>query len=301
MDQPTKNQQRALGVAAIFGVIVALVLGLIAGLIVGVAGIAVGVVVGALAAWAVVGTAWTTNLVLRLSRAEPADPDTFARLHNVVEGLCSPSGMAKPAIYVIDDTAPNALVVGRHPKDAALAVTTGLLDLLDLLELEAVVARELTLIKSGAIAPATVAVTTAGLPALLGDICIRRRWWNGGRAGHPEDRAAGRSFLGAIGSAHLALSPLDSALLRAALGPDLGPEADAAAAVMTRYPPGLASAMERIGSASTVVHAGLRSTAHLWLAPPIATDPAEGQFSEANRLFVAHRSSVERIDALREL
>jgi heat shock protein HtpX len=305
MDQVADNQKRAVRLAvvpivriAVVAVVVSVVLVVIGLAPVAVAWLIVLLALGAYNVWQALGTDRAMRVVLDLSRAEPADPHVHARLHNVVEGLCAPSGMTTPEVYVVTDTAPNALAVGRSPKAAALVVTTGLLDLLDRVELEAVIARELGLIKSNAVAPATVAVLTNGGVIRLADRQIRAKRWNGGRSGHPEDRAnSGPAPSGIVLSLAASLAPR----YVKAVGPGGGHEADLAAMDMTRYPPGLASAMERIASTSSVVASGTRSTAHLWLAPPIATTPDEGELWELNQRFVAHRPIVERVDALREL
>ena len=105
----------------------------------------------------------------------------YARLHNLVEGLCIASGLPKPRIYVVDDEAPNAFATGRNPQHAAIAVTTGLLEKMNRVELEGVVAHELAHIKNYDILVSTLAVTMVGVVALLADIGVRMLWWGGGR------------------------------------------------------------------------------------------------------------------------
>jgi heat shock protein HtpX len=190
---------------------------------------------------------WKSDAVaLRMSHARPADPEQFARLHNVVEGLCIAAGLPKPRVYVIDDPAPNALATGRNPRHAAVAVTTGLLDTMNRIELEGVLAHELSHVKNYDILVSTLAVTLVGVvaPPLVQFAVSRRR----------EGLA------------------------------------DASGVALTRYPPGLISALEKLKADTTVVHSNSRATAHLWIESPVA-----------NRLFDTHPPLDERIKVLKEL
>ena len=132
------------------------------------------------------------RVALAMSRAVPADPVQFARYHNLVEGLCIASGVPKPRLYVIDDPAPNAFATGRNPKHAAIAVTTGLLEKMNRVELEGVLAHELSHVKNYDILVSTLAVTLVGILAILADLGIRMLWWNGGRSHYSDIRPAGR-------------------------------------------------------------------------------------------------------------
>ncbi|MSX99192.1 MAG: M48 family metalloprotease, partial [Actinobacteria bacterium] len=121
---------------------------------------------------------WKSDTIaLKVSRAVPADEVEYKRLHNLVEGLCIAGGLPKPRLYVINDQAPNAFATGRNPKHAAVAVTSGLLEKLDRVELEGVLAHELSHIKNYDILVSTLAVTLVGTVALLTDISIRMMWW----------------------------------------------------------------------------------------------------------------------------
>ena len=111
----------------------------------------------------------------------PADPVEYARYHNLVEGLCIASGLPKPRLYIVDDPAPNAFSTGRNPKHAAIAVTTGLLDKMNRVELEGVLAHELSHIRNYDILVMTIAVTMVGILALLSDFFLRMMFWGGGR------------------------------------------------------------------------------------------------------------------------
>jgi heat shock protein HtpX len=246
---------------------------------------------------------WKSDAVaLAMSRAKPADPKEYARLHNLVEGLCIASGLPKPRVYVVDDEAPNAFATGRDPRHAAIAVTTGLLDKMNRVELEGVLAHELSHIKNYDILVSTLAVTMVGIIALVSDICIRMLWWNGGRRGRNDsDGGSAFGFLAVLGFALLILAPLIGRLLQFAVSRRRELLADVSGVEITRYPPGLISALEKLKDDTTVVHSGSRATAHLWIEAPVAQDEDEGRLSKFNRMFDTHPPLEQRIAALQEL
>jgi heat shock protein HtpX len=246
---------------------------------------------------------WKSDAVaLRMSRARPADPVEYARLHNIVEGLCIAAGLPKPRVYIVDDDAPNAFATGRDPKHAAIAVTTGLLDKMNRVELEGVLAHELSHIKNYDILVSTIAVTLVGFIAIMSDIGIRTLWWGGGRSRDDNDRGGGAgSILAIAGFALLILAPLIAQLMQFAVSRRRESLADISGVELTRYPPGLISALEKLRDDQTVVHAHSRATAHLWIEQPMPTSADEGKLSRLNRLFDTHPPLEERIAALREL
>ena len=256
---------------------------------------------------AAVGTGvayWKSDsIALAMSHARPADPTTHARLHNLVEGLCIAAGLPKPRIYVIDDDAPNAFATGRSPRHAAVAVTTGLLDKLTRIELEGVLAHELSHIKNYDILVSTLAVTLVGVVALLADFSLRFLWWGGPR--HRDDTREGGGgpavALAGLGFVLLLLGPLVAKLMRATISRRREALADVSGVALTRYPPGLISALEKLRDDSTVVHSSSRATAHLWVESPLARTPEEGRLSRLNRMFDTHPPLEERIQALKEL
>jgi heat shock protein HtpX len=251
---------------------------------------------------------WKSDAVaLRMSRAHPAPVEEYARYHNIVEGLCIASGLPKPRLYVIDDPAPNAFATGRNPRNAAVAVTTGLLDKMNRIELEGVLAHELSHIKNYDILVSTLAVTMVGVVALLADLGIRMLWWGMGRSSHRDfdDQHGGNSgplaILSVAGFVLLALSPLIAQVMQRAVSRRRETLADMSGVEMTRYPPGLISALEKLRDDSTVVHATSHATAHLWIEQPAAQTEPEGRLSRFNRLFDTHPPIEERIALLREL
>jgi heat shock protein HtpX len=253
------------------------------------------------------GAYWKSDAVaLRMSRARPAPVEEFARLHNIVEGLCIASGLPKPRLYVVDDPAPNAFATGRNPRNAAVAVTTGLLEKMNRIELEGVLAHELSHVKNYDILVSTIAVTMVGVVALLADMAVRMMWWGGGRSSHSDydddNRGGGGfAFVAVIGFVLLALSPVVATLMHRAVSRRRETLADMSGVEMTRYPPGLISALEKLRDDSTVVHAASRATAHLWIEQPAAQSEDEGKLSRFNRMFDTHPPIEERIALLREL
>jgi len=243
------------------------------------------------------------SIALAMSHARPADPVTYARLHNLVEGLCIAAGLPKPRIYVIEDDAPNAFATGRDPRHAAVAVTTGLMDKLTRIELEGVLAHELSHIKNYDILVSTLAVTLVGVVAVLTDFSLRFLWWGGPR--HRDDSRAGgggpAAALAVVGLVLLVVAPLVAKLMQAVISRRREVLADVSGVALTRYPPGLISALEKLRDDTTVVHSSSRATAHLWVESPLARTPEEGRLSRLNRLFDTHPPLEERIQALKEL
>ncbi len=247
---------------------------------------------------------WKSDAVaLAMSHAKPADPEAYARLHNLVEGLCIAAGLPKPRIYVIDDPAPNAFATGRNPKHAAVAVTTGLLDKMSRIELEGVLAHELSHVKNYDILSSTLAVTFVGMVSLMSDFALRFMWWGGPRQrDHDSGDSGGAGIAVAVfGLALLALAPLVARVMQAAVSRRREALADFSGVQLTRYPPGLLSALEKLRDDTTVVHSGSQATAHLWIESPLARTPDQGRLARLNRLFDTHPPLEERIQALKEL
>ncbi len=297
VDQVSANKRRSALLLASFVVVVGAVAAL-AGLVVGagLAGLVAALVVaGALAAVAY----WRSDAVaLGVSRARPADATQHARLHNVVEGLCVAAGLPKPAVYVIEDEALNAFATGRDPRHAALVVTTGLLASMSRIELEGVLAHELSHVKSHDILLSTLAVTTVGFVALASELSLRSR---GGPSGGDGGRAGLAAVLAAPGFVLLPLAPLAARLVRLAVGSRREVAADVLGVSLTRYPPGLLSALEKLRAGETRVRSAPAATAHMWIGPPAAAGRSEGRLAWLARLFDTHPPMDQRIQALREL
>jgi heat shock protein HtpX len=241
------------------------------------------------------------KIALRVSRAYPADPQEYARLHNIVEGLCIAGGLPKPGVYIVDDPAPNAFATGRDPKHAAIAVTTGLLAKMNRVELEGVIAHELSHIRNYDILISTLAVTMVGAAALLADIGIRMMWWNGGRVHRSGDHNDRGNPLAILGFALLILAPIVARAMQAAISRNRETLADVSACQMTRYPPGLISALEKLQADTTVTHSASTATAHLWIEQPMSGVGDQGRLGGLHRMFDTHPPLDERIALLREL
>lgn len=305
-DQVTSNKRRSWALVAGFVIFVAAVAVAFAYLL---RGGPIGVVLAVVLAVAMsFGAYWKSDAVaLRMSRARPAPVEDFARYHNIVEGLCIASGLPKPRLYIVDDPAPNAFATGRNPRNAAVAVTTGLLEKLNRIELEGVLAHELSHIKNYDILVSTLAVTMVGVVAILADIGIRMLWWGMGRNAHRGfDRQHGsnqgpQAILSIVGFALILLSPVIAQIMQRTISRRRETLADVSGVEMTRYPPGLISALEKLRDDSTVVHSTSHATAHLWIEQPAAQSPRDGRLSRINRLFDTHPPLEERIALLREL
>jgi heat shock protein HtpX len=181
-------------------------------------------------------------------------------------------------------------------------VTTGLLEKMNRVELEGVLAHELSHIRNYDILISTLAVTMVGAIAIVSDISIRMMWWGGGRRRDNDrnDNGAG-AILAIFGFVLLILAPIIAQLMQFAVSRRRETLADVSAVQLTRYPPGLISALEKLKDDSTVVHSSSRATAHLWIEQPTAQTPEEGRLSRLNRLFDTHPPLDERIELLKEL
>jgi heat shock protein HtpX len=248
---------------------------------------------------------WKSDAIaLRVSRARPASVEEYGRLHNIVEGLCIAGGLPKPRLYVVDDPSPNAFATGRDPKHAAVAVTTGLLDKLNRVELEGVIAHELSHIKNYDILVSTLAVTMVGVVAIAADVGIRFLWFGMGRSRNNANDSQGSALtavLAVFGFALLLLSPLIGRAMQAAVSRKRETLADVSGVELTRYPPGLISALEKLRDDYTVVGSTSHATAHLWIEQPQAVEEDQGRISRFNRMFDTHPPLEERIALLREL
>jgi heat shock protein HtpX len=236
---------------------------------------------------------WGDRLVLRVSRAVPADRETYPKLHNLVEGLSIAAGMPKPALYVINEPAPNAFATGRNPENSSVAVTTGLLDITNRVELEGVLAHELAHIKNRDMLVGTLAATLVGVVALISGWMRRILFWGGGR------RKGTIPIVLIIGIVGALLAPLAAQLIRFAVSRRREYLADADGALLTRYPPGLASALRKISQSQNQMRVANNATAHLWLNQP-SRAAGEGVTS-IERLFSTHPPLSDRIRILEEM
>ncbi len=299
-EQIRSNKRRSALLIASFVIIIALV-GALFGYLVGNGPIFT--IIALLIAGAIAfGSYWKADkIALAVSRARPAPPEEYARLHNLVEGLCIAGGLPKPGVYIIDDPAPNAFATGRNPNNAAIAVTTGLLDKMNRVELEGVVAHELSHIRNYDILVSTLAVTMVGAVALMTDMAIRTMWWNGGRVSRSGDHNSHGNPLAIVGFALLILAPIAARAMQATVSRSRETLADLSACQLTRYPPGLISALEKLQDDTTVTHSASTATAHMWIEQPMSGVGDKGKLAGIHKMFNTHPPLDERIALLREL
>jgi len=244
---------------------------------------------------------WNSDKVaLSLSHAVPADRTQYARLYNLVEGLCIASGLPQPALYIVDDPAPNAFATGRDPKHASIAVTSGLLEKMNRIELEGVLAHELSHVRNYDIRVSSIAVCLVGVVAALSDFGIRMFIFGGSR--RSNDNNGGNVITMVLAVLVIILAPLMATLMQLAVSRKREALADVSAVEMTRYPPGLISALEKLRDDKTSVRTNSRATAHLWIEEPM--DHYEGDSKKKSRwshLFDTHPPIEDRIAALREM
>ncbi|HEY6203602.1 MAG TPA: M48 family metallopeptidase [Candidatus Limnocylindria bacterium] len=230
------------------------------------------------------------KLVLAQSQARELAPGEEPQLRNVVETLSIGLGIPPPRIYVIDDTAPNAFATGRDPKHASIAVTRGLIDKLDRTELEGVIAHELSHVGNHDIRVMLLVTVLVGTIALLSDWMFRSFAWGGGRRG--RDRGGGGIIL-IIAIALAILTPIIATLIQLAVSRQREYLADASGALLTRFPPGLASALRKIAADKEALEVANKATASLYFANPLKDAPRA-----MDGLFDTHPPIAERIRRL---
>lgn len=236
-----------------------------------------------------VGYYYSDKIVLSVSGAKEADPKKYAYLCNVVEGLAIAAGVPAPKVYVIEDSAPNAFATGRDPQHGAVAVTTGLLEMMDRKELEGVIGHELSHIKNYDVRFATIAVVMVGAIAIMANFALRLSFFGSGE----RRKGGGGAFLLIIGIILIILAPIFAQLVQLAISRKREYLADASGALLTRYPEGLASALEKLSKSKEPVKHASSATAPLYI-----TNPLPGKFLG---LFSTHPPIEDRIKALRAM
>ena len=242
------------------------------------------------------------RLVLASTRAREVTPQEQPRLHNIVEGLAIAAGIPKPKVYVIPEQAPNAFATGRNPEHSSVAVTEGLLSTMNRVELEGVIGHELSHVVDRDILVGTIVATLVGAVVLISEFFMRSWWWGGVRGRRGGDRSGGgiEAIIFAVGLALLVLAPIIGQIVRLAVSRQREFLADAQGALLTRYPPGLASALRKIGAASGIpMRSANNATAHLWLNQPSRIQ-GEGM-GRLEKLFSTHPPIEERIRRLEEM
>jgi heat shock protein HtpX len=243
-----------------------------------------------------VGSFWYSDkIALSLAHAVPIDTDhnpSDKELERVVENLAITAGIPTPRIYIVDDPSPNAFATGRDKNHAAIAVTSGLLGMMDRSELEGVIAHELSHIGNRDILLSSAVIVLVGFISIIADIFLRSMWWGGGRS---RDDSKGGNPLMIIGIIFIILSPIIATLIQLAISRKREYLADATGALITRYPEGLANALEKIKNSSRPLEHASNATAHLYISNPFGAKVQKGIAS----LFMTHPDIEDRIRILR--
>jgi len=256
----------------------------------------------AIAAFMMIGSyRYGDRVVLASARAREVTPEQQPRLHNVVEGLAIAAGVPKPRVYVVPEDAPNAFATGRDPQHSSIAVTQGLLDEMNRVELEGVIAHEMSHVLDRDILVGTIVATLVGAVVLISEFFMRSWMWGGfgGRRGNDRGGGAAEAAIFAIGLLLLILAPIFGQIIKFAVSRQREYLADAQGAMLTRYPPGLASALRKIAGHSSAMRSANNATAHLWLNQP-SRIPGE-QTSAMEKLFSTHPPIQDRIKRLEEM
>lgn len=240
---------------------------------------------------------WSDKITLSISGARQIEKKDSPELFRIVENLSIAGGLPMPKVYIIQDSAPNAFATGRDPEHAAVAVTTGLLEKLEKPELEGVIAHELSHVGNYDIRLMTIVVVLVGIVTLISDWFIRARFWFGG----DDDNNSGQlgAIMAIVGIVLALLAPLFATLIQLALSRKREYLADADGALLTRYPEGLARALEKISADREPLEVANRATAHLYIANPLKDQ--SGAISWFSGLFSTHPPIEERVKRLREM
>jgi heat shock protein HtpX len=239
------------------------------------------------------------KIVLALSKAKPVTPEENSYIHNLVGNLCIGAGLPKPKIYVIDDTSMNAFATGRDPEHGVICFTTGIISRLENLELEGVIAHELSHIGNYDIRLMSIVSILVGTVTLLADGFTRGRFYRGGRS---SKRSSSSSSAGGIilliGVVFMILSPIIANLIKLAIGRNREYLADSSAALLTRYPQGLASALKKLSGDREILEAANGATAHMYIVSPLMAVGARGVMAN---MFNTHPPIEDRIKRLESM
>jgi len=232
--------------------------------------------------------------VLSMTNARPASKEEFFDFYTVTENLSITAGIQMPKLYVVEDPSPNAFATGRNEKHAVVCATTGLLAMMNRSELEGVIAHELSHVRNRDILLMTVAVVLAGFIAIIADIFLRVSFWGGGRN---DDNNRSGGILIVVGIVALILAPIAAQLIQLAISRRREFLADASGALLTRYPEGLASALEKIENYAHPMRKVSHATAHLFISDPYG-EKAGKKSDWINRMFSTHPPTEARVRAL---
>lgn len=240
---------------------------------------------------------YSDKIVLSMSGAKPVSKEDYPELYHIVENLSIGDGVPMPKIYVVNDPAPNAFATGRDPQHAAVAVTSGILEKLKNVELEGVIAHELSHVKNYDTRLMGVVSILVGFVAILSNFFLRSMWWGG----DDRERNNGGAIIMVVAIIFAVLSPIVGTLIQLAISRRREFLADASGALLTRYPEGLASALEKISADPNVLRHASPATAHFYIESPFKTDTGRKLQSGIANLFSTHPPIQERIKILRSM
>lgn len=233
---------------------------------------------------------FSDKTVLSLTGARPATRDEFFDFYTVTENLAITAGLPMPKLYVVEDPAPNAFATGRDEKHAVVCATTGLLAMMTRAELEGVIGHELSHVKNKDMLVMTVAVVLAGFLAIISDMFVRMSFWGG----RDSDNNRGNGILMVIGLVAIILAPIAAQLIQLAISRRREYLADASGALLTRYPEGLASALQKIGGYARPMQRASHATAHLFIGDPFGAKKGDW----INKMFSTHPPIEDRVRRL---
>lgn len=290
--QVAANKRKTVFLVLLF-ILLTAVLGWVISLVQNSPGLFVGILVFA-TIYALVGYYASAKIALGLTGAKPITKREAPELYRIVENLAITAGLPLPAVYIINDPAPNAFATGRNPQHAAVAVTTGLLELLTDEELEGVIAHELSHVGNYDIRVMALVLVLVTIIIYVSDFFLRISFWGGGDSDNRQSNA-----LAAVVAIALAIvAPLVATLLKLAVSRKREYLADASGALLTRYPDGLASALTKIGSYKQGMRHANSATAHLFFANPLKGKVGGGWLAG---LFSTHPPVEERVKRLRNM
>lgn len=293
-NEVSSNKLKSLLLLSFFIILIGL-LGAVFGMVYGSLYLGVGVAVVASLLYSLIGFYSGDRLILGISGAKPVTKKDYPYLYHTLEGLALAAGMPVPKAYVIDDSALNAFATGRDPKNASIVVTTGLLKVMNRQELEGVVAHEMSHIKNYDVRFMMLTVVMVGVITLLSDMLLRTFLWGG--KGRKKEESQVTLVLILVGLALAVLTPIIGQLVKLAISRRREFLADANGAVLTRYPPGLASALKKIAKdPDPLVDTANKATAHLFISTPFRKK--DGFLV---KLFSTHPPIGERVKRLEEM
>lgn len=237
---------------------------------------------------------YSDKIVLMSTGAKPIEKSDNPELYRIVENLCIASGLPMPKIYILNEAQPNAFATGRDEKHAVVAVTKGLLGKLEKNELEGVIAHELSHIKNKDMLLMTAVVVLAGVISVAADFFMRMTFWGGNR--DSDNNNSNNLIFLVLGIAAAILAPIAASMIQMAISRNREFLADASGALLTRYPEGLASALEKIASDGSQLRTANSSNAHLFISSPFRGKQEKNWF---NKLFMTHPPVEERVANLR--